>query len=249
MSVLADRVAIVTGAAKGIGSGIARQLAAAGAATVVNYRHDRAGADRLVAGITGMGGRALAVQADVTLGAEVQRLFAETITAFGPPDIVVNNAGVYSFQPLQDIEAAEFHRQFNANVLASLLVAQQAIEFFPPAGGSIINIGSTASQNPDAGAIVYAASKSALDAASRAMALELGPRGIRVNVLAPGGVDTEGTRANGVVGGDVEQRIIAATPLGRFGQPDDIGKVAVFLASPASAWITGERIAAAGGFR
>ena len=249
MAELTNRVAIVTGASKGIGAGIARAFAEAGAAVVVNYAGARDDAQRVVADIAASGGRALAVQADVSRRIDVERLFAETLSAFGPPDIIVNNAGVFSFQPLAEIVEAEFHRQFDVNVLGAILVAQEAAKHFPVSGGAIINIGSTASANPEKNAAIYAATKAAVDAVTCTLADELGPRGIRVNCLAPGGVETEGTRANGVVGGDAERRIVAATPLGRFGQPADIGRVAVFLASDAAGWITGERIVASGGFR
>jgi 3-oxoacyl-[acyl-carrier protein] reductase len=246
---LAGRIAIVTGASKGIGAGIARAFAEAGAAVVVNYAGARDDAERVVADITASGGRAVAIQADVSRRIDVERLFAATLSAFGPPDIIVNNTGVFSFQPLAEIEEAEFHRQFDMNVLGTILVVQEAAKHLPGSGGAIINISSTASANPEKNATIYAATKAAVDAITRTLADELGPRGIRVNCLAPGGVETEGTRANGVVGGEAERRIIAATPLGRFGQPADIGKVAVFLASDAAGWITGERIVASGGFR
>ncbi len=249
MFVLQNRTAIVTGASKGIGAGIARALAKAGAAVTVNYAGSHADATRVVKEIMQAGGRAHAVQADISKRAEVKRLFAETISAFGAPDIVVNNAGVFSFEPLEEVAEQGFHHQFDVNVLGTILVCQEAIKHFPASGGSIINIGSTASANPEANAVIYAATKAAVDAITRTLARELGWRGIRVNTIAPGGVETEGTRANGVVGGEAERRIIAATPLGRFGQPDDIGRVAVFLASDAASWITGERIVASGGFR
>lgn len=246
---LAGRIAIVTGASKGIGAGIARAFAEAGASVVVNYAGALADAERVVADIVASGGRALAIQADVARRPDVERLFAETLTAFGPPDIIVNNAGVFSFQPLAEIVEAEFHRQFDINVLDTILVVQEAAKHFTVSGGAIINIGSTASANPEKNATIYAATKVAVDAVTRTLADELGPRGIRVNCLVPGGVETEGTRANGVVGSDAERLIVAATPLGRLGQPADIGKVAVFLASDAAGWITGERIVASGGFR
>lgn len=249
MAALQGRIALVTGASKGIGAGIARALADAGAAVAVNYAGSRTDAERVVSEIAGIGGRAVAIQADVSKRADVERLFTETIAALGAPDIIVNNAGVFSFQPLEEVVEAEFHRQFDVNVLGTILVAQEAVKHFPASGGSIINISSTASANPEANSVIYSAGKAAVDTISRALAQELGPRGIRVNTIAPGGVETEGTRASGVVGGDAERGIVAATPLGRFGQPADIGKVAVFLASDAAGWITGERIVASGGFR
>lgn len=249
MAALRNRVAIVTGASKGIGAGIARALSEAGAAVAVNYAGSQSDAERVVGEITGSGGRAVAIQADASKRADVEHLFAETISVFGTPDIIVNNAGIFSFQPLGEVVEAEFHRQFDVNVLGTILVAQEAVKNFPASGGSIINIGSTSSANPEANSVIYSAGKAAIDSITRALAQELGPRGIRVNTIAPGGVETEGTRANGVVGGEAERRIVAATPLGRFGRPADIGKVAVFLASDAAGWVTGERIVASGGFR
>ncbi|SMG19318.1 SDR family NAD(P)-dependent oxidoreductase [Paracoccus sp. J56] len=249
MTALQGRIAIVTGASKGIGAGIAQALADAGASVVVNYAGNQTDAGRVVHKITDAGGRAVAIQADVSNRKDVERLFSQTMAVLGAPDIIVNNAGVFSFQPLEEIAEAEFHRQFDVNVLGTILIAQEAAKHFPASGGSIINIGSTASANPEANSAIYSASKAAVDTVSRALAQELGPRGIRVNTLAPGGVETEGTRANGLIGSDAERQIIAATPLGRFGQPADIGRVAAFLASDAAGWITGERIVVSGGFR
>jgi len=249
MNDLKDKVAVVTGASKGIGAGIARSLAAAGAKVVVNYAASRDAADRVVADIKGKGGEAIAVKADVAKAADVARLFAETKKAFGRIDVLVNNAGVYLFQPLDDITEEEFHRQFNTNVLGTVLATREAVKYFGDGGGSVINIGSTATTQTVPTASVYSATKGALDTLTRVLAAELGPRRIRVNILAPGGTETEGLHAAGIVGSDFERQMVANTPLGRLGQPDDIARVAVFLASDASAWITGERLAASGGLR
>lgn len=246
---LRGKVAVVTGASKGIGAGIARRLAEAGASVVVNYSSDAAGADKVVTEIAGKGGRAIAAQADVSKAADVKRLFAEAKKAFGAPDVLVNNAGVFSFGPLEEFTEAEFHRQFNINVLGNLLATQEAARHFGDKGGSVINISSVVSTNPLPGSAIYASTKSAVDNISRALAKELAPRKIRVNTIAPGGVETEGLHASGMVGSDFEKQMVASTPLGRLGQPDDIAKVAVFLASDAAAWLTGERITASGGLR
>lgn len=249
MSKLTGKVAIVTGASKGIGAGIAKGLSAAGAAVVVNYASSKEGADRVVAEITGKGGKAIAVQGDVSKAADVKRLFAETKKAFGPPDVLVNNAGVFEFEPLEAVTEAEFHREFNTNVLGPILTIQEAVKHFGAEGGSVINISSVARANPVANSAVYAATKGAVDSITRGHAKELGPRKIRVNAIAPGGVETEGTHRIGVIGSDFEKQIVAETPLGRFGQPEDIARVAVFLASDDSGWLTGERITASGGYR
>jgi 3-oxoacyl-[acyl-carrier protein] reductase len=244
---LAGKVAVVTGASKGIGAGIARQLALEGAAVVVNYATSKSGADKVVADITGAGGRAVAVQGDMVKRADIERLFAETVKAFGELDILVNNAGVYEFAPLEKITEDHFHKQFNLNVLGLLLVTQEAVKHFPPSGGSVINISSGASKSPVPGASVYSATKGAVDAISAALAKELGPKGIRVNSLNPGMIETEGVHAAGFLGTDFHKQILAETPLGRIGQPEDIGRVAAFLASEDSGWITGEAILASGG--
>ena len=247
---LQGKVALVTGASKGIGAAIARSLAAAGAAVAVNYATGRDGADRVVADITRAGGRAVAVQADLSKPADVKRLFAQTKAALGGPlHVLVNNAGVYNFHPLDAVTEPEFHRQFNTNVLGPILATQEALHHFGPDGGSVINISSVASESAPPNSVVYSATKGALDAVTRALAPELAPRKIRVNTIAPGGVETEGTHAVGMIGSDFQKQIVANTPLGRLGQPDDIARVALFLASPDSAWLTGERITAAGGFR
>jgi 3-oxoacyl-[acyl-carrier protein] reductase len=249
MSDLKGKVAVVTGASKGIGAGIARALGASGASVVVNYSSSKEGADRVVADISKSGGKAIAVKGDVSKAADVQRLFAETKKAFGAVDVLVNNAGVYLFQPLEEVTEDEFHRQFNTNVLGSLLATREAVKHFGPSGGSVINISSVASEKAIPTASIYSATKSAVDALTRVLAAELGPRKIRVNVIAPGGVETEGLHTLGVMGSDFEKTMVAETPLGRIGQPDDIARVAVFLASDQSSWLTGQRIAASGGLR
>jgi 3-oxoacyl-[acyl-carrier protein] reductase len=248
MSDLNGKVAVVTGASKGIGAAIARSLAAAGAAVVVNYASGKDGAERVVAEIEANGGKAVAVKADVAKEADVRELFAAAKKAFGKLDVLVNNAGVYKFAPLEEITADEFHREFNINVLGTIFATREAIKYFGPNGGSVINLSSIASVGLPQAA-VYSGSKGAIDAITRGLAAELGPRGIRVNAIAPGGTDTEGNQSAGMSGSDFEKTMIAATPLGRFGKPDDIARVAVFLASDDSAWLTGERLAASGGYR
>ncbi|MBX9745808.1 MAG: glucose 1-dehydrogenase [Hyphomonadaceae bacterium] len=247
MSKLQGKVAVVTGASKGIGAAIAKAYAAEGAAVVVNYASDRAGAERVVADIEAGQGRAVAVQADVAKLGDVERLFAVSKETFGRIDVVVNNAGVFAFQPLDQVTEAEFHRQFNINVLGSLLVAQQAAKHIGADGGAIVNLSSVVSESPLAGSSIYSATKGAVDTLSQALAIELAPRKIRVNTIAPGGVDTEGARTLGIPESALAADIIARTPLGRLGQPDDIAKVAVFLASDDSSWLTGERLSASGG--
>jgi 3-oxoacyl-[acyl-carrier protein] reductase len=249
MGNLKGKTAVVTGASKGIGAAIAKALGAAGAAVVVNYSSDKAGADRVVADIVAKDGKAVAVQGDVSKAADVTRVFAETKKAFGPLDVLVNNAGIYLFEPLESVTETGFHRQFNTNVLGPLLAIQEALHHFRPQGGSVINISSVASENPVPNSVVYSTTKAALDSITRVLSLEFGARQIRVNTIAPGGVETEGTKTAGVVGSDFEKQIVARTPLGRFGRPDDIAKVAVFLAGDDSAWMTGERIEVAGGYR
>jgi 3-oxoacyl-[acyl-carrier protein] reductase len=248
MSELTGKVAIVTGASKGIGAAIAKGLAAAGASVVVNYASSREGADRVVAEIARKGGKAIAVKADVSHATDVRRLFDETAKAFGSLDILVNNAGVYRFAPLEQVTEDEFHREFNINVLGVLLASQEAMKHFGPGGGSVINISSVASTSPMPTAVVYSATKGAVDTITRVLAKELGPKKIRVNAINPGGVETEGVHDLGMVGGDFEKQMVARTPLGRLGQPDDIASVAVFLASAASGWMTGETIAVGGGY-
>ena len=249
MSNLRDQVAVVTGASKGIGAAIAKGLAEAGASVVVNYAGDKTGAERTVAAITGQGGKAIAVQGDVSKAGDVKRLFDETKKAFGSLDVLVNNAGVYRFDALESVTEEEFHREFNTNVLGLILASREAIKHFRPEGGSIINIGSVASETTPPNSVVYSATKGAVDTITRVLSKELGPRKIRVNSINPGGVETEGTHSLGIIGSDFEKQMIAGTPLGRLGQPEDIATVAVFLASTDSAWLTGEKISASGGFR
>lgn len=249
MSDLSGKVAVVTGASKGIGAGIAKRLGAAGASVVVNYASSREGADVVVAEIIKNGGKAVAVHGDVSRPEDITRLFAETEKAFGPADILVNNAGVFNFEPLEAVTADEFHRQFNINVLGLILSAQAAAAQFGTRGGSIINISSVVSQAAPPNSVIYSATKGAVDTVTKVLAAELGPRKIRVNSINPGGVETEGTHTAGIIGSEFETAMIAGTPLGRLGQPDDIAGVAVFLASDDARWITGERIQVAGGFR
>jgi 3-oxoacyl-[acyl-carrier protein] reductase len=248
---LSGKVAVVTGASKGIGAGIARHLAAEGAAVVVNYAASKAGADKVVAEITGKGGRAVAVQADVSKPADVRRLFAEAKKAFGRLDILVNNAGIYEFAPLEEVTPEHFHRQFDLNVLGLLLATQEAVKHFGPSGGSVINLSSVVATSAPPAASVYSATKGAVDTITRSLAKELGPRQVRVNSINPGLVETEGTTAAGTAADESEFRkqFVAQAPLGRIGQPQDIGPAAVFLASDESGWITGETLYIAGGYR
>jgi len=248
---LAGKVALVTGASKGIGAGIAQGLAAAGAAVAVNYASDRLGAESVVGRITNAGGRSIAVRGDVADAADVKRLYLEVTTAFGAPDILVNNAGVYRSMLLEAMTEEEFHREFNTNVLGPMLMIRESLNHFGPTGGSVINIGSAASQTHPPDYSVYAGSKSALDAVTRVLAKELAPRKIRVNSINPGATLSEGTRAAGLygVGSEFERQSVAATPLGRIGLPSDIAPIAVFLASDDSGWLTGEIILATGGLR
>jgi 3-oxoacyl-[acyl-carrier protein] reductase len=251
MSRLEGNVALVTGASKGIGAGIAKGLAAAGASVAVNYASDRSSAEAVAAAITAAGGRAIVVSGDVSKSADVARLFVETKAAYGALDVLVNNAAVYKFGPLDTTTEEEFHREFNTNVLGPLLMIREAVKYFGPRGGSIINIGSVATQVTPPNLSIYTATKGALDAITRVLAKELGPRQIRVNSINPGATATEGARAAGVigVGSDFEKQMIAMTPLGRIGQPSDIAPIAVFLASDESGWLTGEIILASGGWR
>jgi 3-oxoacyl-[acyl-carrier protein] reductase len=246
---LAGKVAVVTGASKGIGADIAKHLAAEGAAVVVNYATSKEGADRVVDQITKRGGTAIAVQANVAKKAEVERLFSATKGAFGKLDILVNNAGVYDWSPLEEITEEQFHKHFDVNVLGLLLATQEAVRQFDSTGGSIINISSTVTSLTPPSTSVYTGTKGAVDAITRTLAKELGPRKIRVNAISPGMVETEGVRAAGFDQGDLRKSIEAQTPLGRIGQPEDIAPTAVFLASSDSAWITGETLRVAGGLR
>lgn len=249
MSTLKGKVAVVTGASKGIGAGIAKALASAGASVIVNYASSKEGAERVVTEITEKGGKAIAVQGDVSKEADVQRLFAETNKAYGSLDILVNNAGIYQFQPLESVTEQEFHREFNTNVLGLILATREAVKYFGTEGGSVINVGSVASSVTPPNSVVYTATKGAVDAITRVLAKELGPKKIRVNSINPGGVETEGTHIAGIVESDFAKQMITQTPLGRFGQPEDIAPVAVFLASQASGWLTGEVLRASGGLR
>src|SRR5437667_176170 len=243
------KVAVVTGASKGIGAGIAKELAAAGAAVVVNYASSKAGAERVVAEIEETGGTAIAVQGDVSKSSDVRRLFAETKKAFGRLDVLVNNAGVYHFQPLEEVTEAEYRWHFDTNVLGPLLATQEAVKHFGPSGGTVINIGSSASTKPAAALVVYSATKGALDTMTRVLAVELAPKNIRVNSVNPGYVLTEGSEAIGLdAASDGAKQMVARTALGRPGRPDDIARTVAFLASDQSGWLTGERIEASGGY-
>jgi 3-oxoacyl-[acyl-carrier protein] reductase len=244
---LSNKVAVVTGASKGIGAAIAVSLAAEGASVVVNYSSSKAGADKVVAAITKAGGKAIAVQADVSKSADIGKLFAEAKKAFGHVDILVNNAGIYEFGPLENITEEHFHKQFNLNVLGLLLTTQEAVKHFPATGGSIVNISSVVGPHPVANASVYSATKGAVDSITKSLAKELGPKKIRVNSLNPGMIDTEGAQSAGFIGSDFHKQLEASTPLGRIGNPDDTAKVAVFLASNDSGWVTGETILVSGG--
>jgi 3-oxoacyl-[acyl-carrier protein] reductase len=246
---LAGKVAVVTGASKGIGAGIAKHFAAEGAVVVVNYSSAKQDADRVVDEIAKRGGTAIAIQANVSTKAEVERLFAEAEKAFGKVDILVNNAGVYEFVPLEEVSEQQFHRMFDTNVLGMLLVTQEALKHFKSGGGSIINIGSLASSLTPPTAVVYNATKAAVDAITRTLAKELGPRKIRVNSINPGMVITEGVISAGFHESDFRKTLESQTPLGRVGETDDIAPAAVFFASNDSAWISGETLVIAGGLR
>jgi 3-oxoacyl-[acyl-carrier protein] reductase len=246
---LAGKVAVVTGASKGIGAGIAKQLAAEGAIVVINYASSKTDADRIVDEIAKRGGTAVAVQGNVAKKADVERLFAAATKAFGQIDIVVNNAGVYEFTPLEEVTEEKFHKHFDVNVLGLLLVTQEALKHIRPGGGSIINISSAASSITPPNTSVYTATKGAVDAITRTLAKELGPRGIRVNAINPGMVITEGVTTAGFDQSDFRKTLESQTPLGRVGQPDDIAPAAVFFASDDSKWITGETLLIAGGLR
>jgi 3-oxoacyl-[acyl-carrier protein] reductase len=248
MKTLKGKVAIVTGASKGIGAAVAKALADADAAVAVNYSGDKEGAERTVSEIKRNGGKAVAIRADVSKIADVKRLFDETRKALGSVDVLVNNAGVFQFEPFEEITEKEFHREFDINVLGTILATQEALKYFPRSGGCIINISSIASENPVPHSALYAATKGAIDTLTAALAKELGPRNIRVNVVAPGLVDTDGNRRSGFVDSPEGAAGAAATPLGaRFGQAQEIAPVVVFLASDDAAWLTGERISASGG--
>jgi 3-oxoacyl-[acyl-carrier protein] reductase len=248
MTTLAGKVAIVTGASKGIGAGIAKLFARSGASVVVNYSTSKEAADALVAEIESSGGKAVAIQADFSKTADIKRLFEESKRTFGTLDILVNNAGVYAFGPLESATEQEFHRQFTTNVLGVIVATQEATKYFGPNGGSIINISSIASVGFMPNSVIYAASKSAVDSITRVASVELAPRKIRVNTLAPGATITEGIAALGWPE-EAVKAMIATIPFGRPGQPEDIARAALLLASDDSAWVTGERITASGGQR
>jgi 3-oxoacyl-[acyl-carrier protein] reductase len=246
---LSGKVAVITGASKGIGAGIAKAYAKEGAAVVVNYASSKEGADKVVHEITAAGGKAIAVQGNVENAADVKRLFEQTVKAFGKLDVLVNNAGIYSFAGIEDITEDSFHQMFNINVLGSILTIQQAVKLFGDEGGAIINVGSIVSTLDMPTALVYTQTKYAIDGMTRILAKELGPKNIRVNSINPGLIETEGSHSSGVMAGDAEKWHISQTPLGRVGKPEDIAKVAVFLASDDSYWVNGEAIAVAGGQR
>jgi 3-oxoacyl-[acyl-carrier protein] reductase len=246
---LEGQVAVVTGASKGIGAAISEHLGAAGAAVVVNYASSKTGAEAVVNRIRQAGGKAVAVQADVSRLEDVRRLFGETKKAFGKLDILVNNAGIYEFAPLEAITAEHFHKHFDLNVLGLLLTTQEALEHFGPSGGSIVNISSFAATSALPNTSVYSATKAAVNAITRSLAQELGPRRIRVNAVNPGVIETEGLHAAGISGSDFQRQAEAQTPLGRIGQPQDIAPAVVFLASADSAWTTGEALTISGGLR
>jgi 3-oxoacyl-[acyl-carrier protein] reductase len=248
-SKLNGKVAVVTGASKGIGAAIAKSLAAEGAAVVVNYSASKDAAEKVVAEIAKAGGKAIAVKADVADAGQVKTLFAEAEKAYGKLDILVNNAGVYDFQPVDEITADNFHRQFNINVLGTVLATQEALNHFRPDGGSVINLSSIAAANPPAGTSVYSATKAAIDALTKSHAKELGARNIRVNAIAPGGTETEGLYDKGIMGSEFMHTMIAGTPLGRLGRANDISGAAVFLASDDARWITGDKITVSGGLQ
>jgi 3-oxoacyl-[acyl-carrier protein] reductase len=249
MRKLENKVAVVTGASKGIGAGIAKSLAAAGASVVVNFASSKEGAEKVVSDIIAAGGKAIAIQGDVAKKADVNRLFEETKSAFGAVNILVNNAGIYEFSPIEEITEEHYYSQFNINVFGLLLVTQCAVKNFAENGGSIINISSFVSRTTPSNSAVYTATKSAVDGITQVLSKELGTKNIRVNSINPGMIETEGTRASGAIGSDYHRQIEAQAPLGRIGVPDDISPIAVFLASDDSGWLTGENIIASGGLR
>jgi 3-oxoacyl-[acyl-carrier protein] reductase len=249
MAKLTGKVAVVTGASKGIGAGIAKALGAEGASVVVNYASDRSGADKTVADITKAGGKAVAIGASVAKSGDIEKLFAETKKAFGKVDILVNNAGVYSFAPLDEITEEEIDRIYSTNVTGLLLTTKAAVKLFPSEGGSIINIGSVVSEVTSPNTAIYTGTKGAVDAITRVLAKELGPKNIRVNAVNPGFTLTEGVASAGVAGSDYEKQLVAQTPLGRPGNPGDIADVVTFIASDDARWVTGSLLQAGGGLR
>src|SRR5271168_303583 len=248
MSKLQGKVAVVTGASKGIGAAIAKSLAAEGASVVVNYASSKSGAKTVVSAITASGGKAVAVGGDVSKAPEAQGIIDAAIKNYGRLDILVNNSGVYEFSPIEEVTEESIHRMFNINVLGLLLTTKAALKHIGE-GGSIINVGSVVSRITPPTSSVYTGTKGAMDAITGVLARELGPKKIRVNAINPGMVETEGTQTAGVLGSDWETATVAQTPLGRLGQPSDIASVAVFLASDDSGWLTGEHILAGGGLR
>jgi 3-oxoacyl-[acyl-carrier protein] reductase len=249
MNRLNGKAAVVTGASKGIGASIAEHLAAEGAAVVVNYASSKGAADAVVKRITEKGGKAVAVQADVSKPADIKRLFAQTRNIYGKLDVLVNNAGIYELSPLESITAEHFHKQFDLNVLGLILATQEAVKLIGPNGGSIINISSIVGPMPIKDASVYSATKAAVDALTVALSQELGPRKIRVNSLNPGMVETEGLNAAGIAESDLRKIVESQTPLGRIAQPQDIAQAAVFFASDEAGWVTGQTLILAGGQR
>ena len=249
MGPLTHKVAVITGGSKGIGAGIAKAIATAGAAVAVNYAGSKEAAERVVNEIVANGGQAIAVQGSVSNATDMRRLFAETKSTFGAVDILVNNAGIGEFAPVEAVSEELYRRLFDTNVLGVMLAVQEALGHFGPNGGSIINISSVASVSPTPGSGIYAATKAAVNTLTTVLAMELGARKIRVNAIAPGPVDTDGTRGVGLIGSELERQLIAQTPLGRLGQPEDIGRIAVFLASDDAQWVSGAWIRASGGLQ
>jgi 3-oxoacyl-[acyl-carrier protein] reductase len=246
---LAGKVAVVTGASKGIGAAIAKRLADEGAAVVVNYASSKEGAERVVADIKRNGGRAVAVKANVANPADIRRLFSAAAESFGRLDVLVNNAGIYEFAPLEQVTPDHFHKLFDLNVLGLILTTQEAVKHFGPDGGSVVNISSLVSTLGFPAASVYSATKAAVDAVTRSLAKELGPRKVRVNSINPGMIETEGFNAQGIGESDMRKQTEAQTPLGRIGRPDDIAPAAVYFASDDSKWVTGETLFISGGYR
>lgn len=249
MKKLENKIALVTGASKGIGAAIAKKLAEQGASVVVNYASSKDGAEKVVTEIKSVGGNAVAVKGDISKADDVQQIIAETVSIFGKIDILVNNAGIYEWGPLESVTEEGYLRQFNINVLGLILATQGVVPHFPENGGNIINIGSGVSTSQPAGSVLYTATKSAVDSITRVLSKELGSKGIRVNSINPGIVDTEGSRAGGFIGSDMEKVFVGMTPLQRVGTPEDVALVAAFLASEDSRWLTGEIISASGGLR
>jgi 3-oxoacyl-[acyl-carrier protein] reductase len=249
MAKLSGKVAVVTGASKGIGARIAKDLAAEGASVVVNYASSKQGADKVVGEITAKGGKAIAVQGDVSKEQDIKRLFTETKQAYGKLDILVNNAGVYEFQPLDQVTAESFNRQFGTNVLGLLLTTKEAVGYFGSEGGSVINISSAVTSVLPPASAIYTSTKAAVDAITVILSKELGPKGIRVNAINPGLIETEGVHSAGFIGSDFEKGVVAQAPLGRIGQPDDIAPAAVFLASQDAKFVTGQTLHISGGVR